>query len=87
MLNGKTESGFMFEIDERNLDDWELLELLEKIDDGDLTFLTKAMVFLLGKEQYEALKKFVKDRDGRIKISVMMNEFNAIMNANKETKN
>lgn len=87
MLKGKTETGFEFEIDEEVLDDWELLELLQEIDDGSIGKLSKAMVLMLGKEQYEKLKNFIKARDGKIKASVMVDEFSSIMNADKELKN
>ena len=87
MLKGITESGFEFEIDEEILDDWELLELLQEIDDGNIGKLSKAIVFMLGEEQYTKLKNFIKARDGKIKASVMVVEFFSIMNANKEVKN
>lgn len=87
MLKGISESGFEFEIDEEVLDDWEMLELLQEIDDGSVGKIAKAIVFLLGKEQYEKLKNFIKARDGKIKASVMIDEFTSIMNANKEVKN
>lgn len=87
MLKGISASGFEFEIDEEVLDDWEMLELLQEIDDGSVGKIAKAIVFLLGKEQYEKLKNFIKARDGKIKASVMIDEFTSIMNANKEVKN
>lgn len=87
MLRGKTKSGFKFEIDKDVLDDWELLELLEKIDSGDVSVMPKAITFLLGDRQYQNLKKFIKKRDGKIKITTMVEEFNQIMTAQKETKN
>ena len=87
MLKGKTKSGFKFEIDKEVLDDWELLELLEKIDSGDVSVMPKAITFLLGDRQYQNLKKFIKKRDGKIKITTMVEEFNQIMTAQKETKN
>lgn len=87
MLKGISASGFEFEIDEEVLDDWEMLELLQEIDDGKIGKLAKAIVFLLGEEQYEKLKNFIKARDGKIKASVMIDEFTSIMNAEKEVKN
>lgn len=87
MLKGISASGFEFEIDEEVLDDWEMLELLQEIDDGSVGKIAKAIVLLLGKEQYEKLKNFIKARDGKIKASVMIDEFTSIMNANKEVKN
>lgn len=87
MLKGISASGFEFEIDEEVLDDWEMLELLQEIDEGKIGKLAKAIVFLLGEEQYEKLKNFIKARDGKIKASVMIDEFTSIMNAEKEVKN
>ena len=57
MLKGISASGFEFEIDEEVLDDWEMLELLQEIDDGKIGKLAKAIVFLLGEEQYEKLMR------------------------------
>ena len=34
-MKGKTSSGFEYELDEAALDDYELLETLQDIDDGD----------------------------------------------------
>lgn len=87
MLKGISASGFEFEIDEEVLDDWEMIELLQEIDDGSVGKIAKAIVFLLGKEQYKKLKNFIKARDGKIKASVMIDEFTSIMNAEKEVKN
>lgn len=87
MLKGISASGFEFEIDEEVLDDWEMLELLQEIDEGKIGKLAKAIVFLLGQRQYEKLKNFIKARDGKIKASVMIDEFTSIMNAEKEVKN
>ena len=87
MLKGLSASGFEFEIDEEVLDDWEMLELLQEIDEGKIGKLAKAIVFLLGQRQYEKLKNFIKARDGKIKASVMIDEFTSIMNAEKEVKN
>ncbi len=42
MITGKTESGFRYELDEETLDDYELLEILCDIDNGNESLITKA---------------------------------------------
>ena len=48
MVKGITESGFEFELDEEILDDYELLESLCDIDNGDASKITTVARQLLG---------------------------------------
>ena len=68
MITGKTESGFEFQLDEENLDDYELLENLCDIDNGDASKITIAANQLLGKEQMKALKEHVRNEKGRVLV-------------------
>jgi hypothetical protein len=87
MLRGKTESGFMFEIDEEILDDYDFLELLCQIDEGDTSLTTKMVDTLLGKEQKEKLKDHVRTESGRVSAKRLLAEVMEIFNATKEGKN
>lgn len=53
----KTTSGFEATIDEGILDDYELLEMLCEVDNGNTGKLIEASVKVFGKEQYAALKE------------------------------
>ena len=43
MIKGTTQSGFNYEIEESIVDDYEILEMLETLDDDPLTFLPPAI--------------------------------------------
>lgn len=87
MLKGNTESGFEFELDDEVLDDWELLECFREIDNGNEEYIIDAAKLLLGDEQYEALKAFIKSKHGKIKASLMTKEIANVLNVSKEGKN
>lgn len=87
MLKGKTKSGFRFEIADEVLDDWELFEMLSKIDGGNIARLPEAIVSMLGERQYNNLKNFIRKRDGKVSVNAMLEEFGEIMNANNKSKN
>lgn len=85
MLKGKTPSGF--ELDENILDDYELLESLQAIDNGDYGKVTQTISYLLGEEQKERLKEHVRKENGRVSVIAMMNEVAEIFQANSSLKN
>ncbi len=87
MLTGKTTSGFEFEIEDERLDDYELLEKLCEIDQGNTGKLTSAIADFLGEKQKEALKEHIRNKNGRISVKKMVGEFAEILNATKEGKN
>lgn len=87
MRKGKTESGFEYEIDEGILDDYELLEMLCQIDEGEIAPIFKMVNRLLGKEQKEKLMEHIRDQSGRVSVTKMINEIMGIINAIKEGKN
>lgn len=87
MLRGKTESGFAFEIDEEILDDYDFLELLCQIDEGETSLTIKMVDMLLGEEQKEKLKNHVRTKSGRVSAKRLLAEVMEIFNATKEGKN
>ena len=87
MITGKTESGFEFELDEESLDDYELLENLCDLDNGDISKITVAANQLLGKEQMNALKEHVRNEKGRVSAAKMIEEIAQIFNSRSEVKN
>lgn len=87
MLAGRTESGFEFELDEDCLDDYELLEDLCDIDNGDASKITIAANRLLGKEQMEALKNHVRNEKGKVSAAKMVDEITQIFKGQSKIKN
>lgn len=87
MLTGKTKSGFEFKINEEILDDYDFLELLCKIDEGETTLVIKMVDHLLGAEQKEKLKEHVRTATGRVSAKKLLEETMEIFNATKEGKN
>lgn len=87
MLTGKTTSGFEFEIEDERLDDYELLEKLCEIDEGNGGKIASAITDLLGEKQKEMLKEHIRNKDGRVSAKRMIGEFAEILNATKEGKN
>ena len=87
MLRGKTKSGFEFEIDGEILDDYDFLELLCKIDEGETSLMIKMVDRLLGSEQKEKLKEHVKTDSGRVSAKKLLTEVMEIINTPQEGKN
>lgn len=87
MIKGQTESGFVFEIEEEVLDDYELLEALCQIDEGDASKTIKMVDMLLGKEQKEKLKEHVRAGGKRVSAKKLIAEVMGIFNAVNEGKN
>lgn len=87
MLRGKTKTGFEFEIDEEILDDYDFLELLCKIDEGETTLVIKMVDRLFGAEQKERLKNHVRTESGRVSSKRLLEETMEIFNATKAGKN
>lgn len=87
MLKGKTKSGFSFEIDDKALDDMELLEDLVAVD-NDLSKLPELLNKFLGVEQKKKLYDHVRTKKGNVPIKKVADLFMEILNtAGKETKN
>lgn len=86
-MKGKTTSGFEYELDESALDDYELLEDLCELDEGNTSKTISVLNRLLGKEQKDRLKEHLRSKNGRVPASKMMNEMGEIFNSVKEGKN
>ena len=86
MITGKTQSGFEYTIDENIGDDYELLELMGKVRNGDPLAIFELIERVLGKEQHLALKEHCRE-DGRVSTAKMNAEIVDIFTASKEIKN
>ena len=67
--------------------DYELLEDLCEMDEGDMTKTISVLNRLLGTEQKERLKEHLRMKNGRVPASKMMNEIGEIFRNVKEGKN
>lgn len=81
-----TASGFEYEIAKENTDDWELIEVLSKLDQNNPQLIIDAYKMLLGEKQYEELKTHFR-KNGKVKASDMINEFYDILKSTSELKN
>ena len=77
MIKGVTKAGFKFELEETALDNWELIESLHS------GYIVDSAKLLLGKNQYEDLKTFLKEKDGMIKATTMYEEISSIFEVTK----
>lgn len=84
MIKGTTSSGFKFEIDEKQLKNYEFVELISEVDENEL-LMPKILKMLLG-DQVEALKDHVRDEDGIVPIEKMVEEIKDIF-GNAQVKN
>lgn len=85
MIRGKTKSGFKFKINERVLNDYELIELLAEVEENPL-LVTKVLTTVLGDDK-QRLIEHVREEDGIVPVDAMMEEIAEIFNASNEGKN
>ena len=57
----KLTNGFEVEVDEKALDDWEVMEIVCELDGEKYMRMPDLFITLLGNEQYQALKKHLKE--------------------------
>ena len=87
MIKGKTSSGFEFELDDDVLDDYELLENLQKVDEGEESRMIKVVDILLGEKQKERLKDHVRTEKGRVPAKRLLEEVSEIFQSSNAGKN
>lgn len=84
-LTGITKSGFTYSISEKNLNNYELVEVLGEMESNPL-LLPKVLRLLLGKDQTEKLKNHLRDDDGVISTEKITNELQDIFQAQARLK-
>lgn len=87
MFKGKTRTGFEFEIEEESLDDFELLEKLCAVDNGDVAQVVPAITMLLGEGQKDRLKEHCRNGHGHILNERIFGEFAEILSSIRPGKN
>lgn len=86
-MKGITETGFEFDVDVQALDDWEVLDQLSEMSDGNMLFAPKFVKKILGKEQGKALIEHCRDENGRVPTEKVIAEIFDIFGRIKEGKN
>ncbi|WP_461223844.1 hypothetical protein [Lacticaseibacillus suihuaensis] len=85
-LKGKTSTGFEYEITEERANNYELLEVLEELDESPAA-LVRAVKMLLGEKQAKALKDHVRTADGIVPADRIGEELKEIFEADGPVKN
>ncbi|ERK57823.1 hypothetical protein HMPREF1983_00926 [Gemella bergeri ATCC 700627] len=85
-LTGVTKSGFAYSIPEKNLNNYELIEVLGDLESNPL-LLPRVLKLLLGKEATEKLKDHVRDEDGIVSSDKISEELQDIFQAQARLKN
>ena len=84
-LTGVTKSGFAYSISEKNVRNYELVEVLGELDTNPLA-LPRVMNLLLGKEGTQKLKNHVRDKDGIVDTEKITAELEDIFKAQERLK-
>lgn len=77
IIQGTTSLGFNFKLNRDILDDYELLEMLGDMEDKPWT-MGKVLEKILGNEQFDNLKEFLKsqNKEHKLKVTDVMNTLN-----------
>ena len=74
-----TKSGFEVVIAPEALDDWEILKMLRRVEEGENTLIIDVTLRLLGAEQQKALEESLRNPEtGRVPATEMMKVVNEI---------
>lgn len=87
MITGTTRTGFSFELEDEVMDDYELLEILSEIDNGDYGKVTSMVDTLLGPKQKKKLKEHIRDQHGKVSAKAMLTEVMEIFQTCQPGKN
>ena len=86
-MKAKLKDGFEIEISESVTDDWEFLEVLSGIDEGETGLIVKAAKMLLGNEGVKALKEHLRNEDGKVSSTAMIAALEELLESVNELKN
>ena len=82
MVEGKTQSGFEFQINEKIFNDWDFVTLADALRNGQATMreINELFVMVLGADGFDNLKKHIREaNDGIVDAEVMIAEFAEII--------
>ena len=87
MIKGKTQTGFEYELNEKVLNNYELVENIAEIEENPLA-ITTIVKQLLGKAGTKRLKEHIREENGNVTTDKMQKEIvDIFQNSGKETKN
>lgn len=86
-MKTRLSDGFEVEIIDNVADDWEFLEVLTGIDEGETGLIVKAAKMMLGNDGVKSLKDHLRGEDGVVKTTEMVEALKDILNNTGETKN
>lgn len=81
MIHGKTSSGFEFRLDEKVLDNMELVDALAEASNDSPIAVSKAVELLLGRELRKALYDHLRTEDGRVPVAAVSDSVAEIFQA------
>ena len=87
MLQGKTESGFEFQIKKAALNNMELVEGFVEVDKGHIEKIPSVLEMLLGNEEKKKIYDHVRTNDGFVPMDSLVKELKQIIEVSKELKN
>ena len=85
-IKGKTPSGFEFEISERRLNNYELLELIGEVDEGNGQAFPKVLKLLFGDDQAKSFKDHLREEDGIVPTDKIADELKSVFETVQEIK-
>lgn len=84
-MKGTLTNGFEYNIDEKYLDNMELVDALSEIEDNPL-HISKVCTLLFGKDQKKKLYDHLRDEDGRVPVEAVTQAVVEIFNAQGEAE-
>lgn len=81
MVTGTTSSGFAFSLDEKALDNMELVDTLAEMQSGDPLAISAVVRMVLGEEQRRALYEHLRTADGRVPATAVSDAVMEIFDA------
>ena len=91
MINGKTKSGFKYEIDERVINDWRLLKYIAMSESSDPSEQIKGasnlVSLLLGNQEQALMEHLSKENDGYVPAVAVTEAITDIITSVNELKN
>ena len=82
----KTKSGFVYELSQERLNNYELLEAISEIDENPLA-ISKVVKLLLSEKEAKKLKDHVRTKNGIVPVEKFTNEITEMFQSQGETKN
>lgn len=86
-MKAKLSDGFEIEINENCLDDWDLLEALNEIDEGNTGKIVKVAKIMLGEDGVSALKDHYRKTGEKVSVTVMVSAITELMESVSQLKN